>query len=99
MQIDAPDSRVVTLPAILDYEGLEAVRDSLMEAIDRGPVRVLAGSVERVSTNGLFLLLSAAESAQRAGCRLTVADPSDALRQGIERLALGSFFSPLMEAS
>ncbi len=98
MQTDV-ESRSLVLPAVLDFESLDLVRDSLLDAMEGGAVRVLAGAVERVSTNGLFLLLSAAETAQRAGCRLTIAAASPAMHQGIERLALFPFFDPLMEAS
>ena len=59
------DSKIVELPAVVDLDALDGVRDRLLEAIDAGPVTVSAAAVERVSTNALFMLLSAAETARR----------------------------------
>ena len=62
----AKDSgKIVALPAIVDLDALDLIRDELIDAVESGPVRVDGKAVERVSTNALFMLMSAAETARR----------------------------------
>ena len=58
---DTPASKVVALPAIVDLDTLDVVRDGLIDAVEMGAVTVDASKVERVATNALFMLISAAE--------------------------------------
>ncbi len=53
--------KFVALPAIVDLDALDHIRDELIDAVESGPVTVSAAAVERVATNALFMLLSAAE--------------------------------------
>jgi anti-anti-sigma regulatory factor len=89
------DSKIVNLPAVVDLDALDGVRDRLLEAIDAGPVTVSAAAVERVSTNTLFMLLSAAETARRNDFSFTLSAVSASLAAAIERLGLGPHFAAL----
>jgi anti-anti-sigma regulatory factor len=89
------DTRIVDLPAVVDLDALDGVRDRLLEAIDAGPVTVSAGKVERVSANALFLLLSAAETARRSNTTFTIGSVSSSLAAAIERLGLSPQFAAL----
>jgi hypothetical protein len=57
---ETADSKIVALPAIVDLDALDFVRDGLIEAVELGPVTVDASNVD-TATNALFLLISAAE--------------------------------------
>jgi anti-anti-sigma regulatory factor len=85
--------KTVTLPAVIDLDSLDKVRDQLLEAVETGPVHVVAGAVERVATNGLFMLLSAAETARHNGFRLVLDRPSPQLAGAIGRLGLSERFA------
>jgi anti-anti-sigma regulatory factor len=90
-------AKTVALPAVIDLDALDSVRDGLAEALEAGPVTVSAKAVERVSTNGLFLLLSAAETARRNDYSFSICDASDPMLQAIGRLGLGQGFAALMK--
>jgi anti-anti-sigma regulatory factor len=87
----------VTLPAVIDLDALDPVRETLLAAVERGPVAVSGVEVERVSTNALIMLLSAAESARRTGYEFAITGPSAAMLAAIERLGLGGQFAAVME--
>lgn len=91
------DNRVVSLPAVVDLDAVEALREGLMDALDQGPVTVSGAAVERMSTNGLFLLLSAAATARRNDCRFAIADASEAMLGALERLGLTPHFAGVLE--
>ena len=86
----------VALPAIIDLDSLDHIRDGLIDAIEEGPVTVTAGAVERVSTNALFMLISAAEAARRNHFDFAIEQPSAALMTAIERLGLSAQFSGMI---
>ena len=88
--------KTVALPAIVDLDSLDGIRDGLIDAIEEGPVIVEAGGVERVSTNALFMLISAAETARKNNFAFEIEAPSAALTGAIERLGLGSSFEGMM---
>lgn len=90
-------SKAITLPAIVDLDALDPIRDELVDAIDSGDVTVRAGAVDRVATNALFMLLSAAETARRDTHAFTVSEPSEAFLAAISRLGLGNQFAGLLE--
>ncbi|AKR57369.1 hypothetical protein GCM10011321_37520 [Youhaiella tibetensis] len=87
----------VALPAILDLDALEGVRDTLADAIEQGVTSVSGADVERISTNALFLLMSAAESARRNSTEFAVTDASPSMLAAIERLGLGESFAGLLK--
>jgi len=86
----------VALPAVIDLDSLDGIRDGLIDAVELGPVTVAAGAVERVSTNALFMLISAAETARRNHFELVIDQPSAAMTTAIERLGLGAQFSGMI---
>ncbi|WP_158541675.1 STAS domain-containing protein [Pelagibacterium lacus] len=90
-----PPIQSVALPRIVDLDALDALREALLDALHAGPVEISAAAVERMSTNGLFMLLSAAETARRAGSELSIVKTSDAVRAAIARLGLAEAFAPL----
>lgn len=90
-------SRTVALPAIVDLDALDPIRDELIDAVDSGPVSVSGAAVERVATNALFMLLSAAETARRNNFAFAVTAPSEAFRAAVARLGLAAPFAAIME--
>jgi anti-anti-sigma regulatory factor len=88
--------KTVALPAIVDLDSLDGIRDGLIDAIEEGPVTVSASGVERVSTNGLFMLISAAETARKNNFEFAIDRPSAALVAAIERLGLSTSFIGMM---
>ncbi|MBU1335257.1 MAG: STAS domain-containing protein [Devosia sp.] len=86
----------IALPAIIDLDSLDGIRDGLIDAIEEGSVTVTASAVERVSTNALFMLISAAEAARRNHYEFAIEQPSVALTSAIERLGLDAQFSGMM---
>jgi anti-anti-sigma regulatory factor len=89
------DSKIVDLPPVVDLDALDGVRDRLLDAIEAGSVTVSASAVQRVSTNALFMLLSAAETARRSNTALTLGSVSPSLAAAIERLGLSPQFAAL----
>ena len=86
----------IALPAVIDLDAIDHVRDSLIDALEEGSVTVKADGVERVSTNALFLLLSAAETARRNHFEFAIDAPSAVMNAAIERLGLTAQFSGIM---
>jgi anti-anti-sigma regulatory factor len=94
---ETADSKIVALPAIVDLDALDFVRDGLIEAVELGSVSVDASQVERVSTNALFLLISAGEPARRNSLGFAIAGASEPIKAAIDRLGLDGAFSGLMK--
>jgi anti-anti-sigma regulatory factor len=90
---ESGEARIVALPAVVDLDALDLVRDGLIDAVELGPTRIDASRVERVATNALLMLLSAAETARRNGFAFSIADISAPMQAAIERLALGASFA------
>jgi anti-anti-sigma regulatory factor len=88
--------KAVALPAVIDLDALDGIRDGLIDAVEEGPVAIRAGAVERVSTNALFMLISAGATARRNHFDFVIEQPSAALLTAIERLGLGAQFSGMM---
>lgn len=87
----APRQRAksLTLPAILDIGNAQELQETLAAALEQGPVLRLNGSkTQQVSTPGVQVLLSAAQSAAAGGGRLILSSPSPALREAFEGLGL-----------
>ncbi len=89
--------QAVALPAVIDLDALDGIRDGLIDAVEEGPVTIGASAVERVSTNALFMLISAAETARRNQFDFSIEQPSAALLTAIERLGLGAQFSRMIK--
>lgn len=89
--------KTVALPEVIDLDAIDGIRDLLIDALEEGPVTVQAGAVERVSTNALLLLVSAAETARRHHFEFTIEAPSAAMSAAIERLGLDAQFSGMMK--
>ena len=89
--------KTVALPEVIDLDAIDGIRDVLIDALEEGPVTVQAGAVERVSTNALLLLVSAAETARRHHFDFTIEAPSAAMSAAIERLGLDAQFSGMMK--
>lgn len=88
----------IALPAIMDLDSLDGVRDGMLDALEEGHVSVSAAGVERVSTNALLMLISAAQTAQRNQFEFKLDQPSAALLSAIERLGLAAQFSGMMKS-
>lgn len=93
----ASDSRSVELPAVIDLDALDIVRDRVIEAVDLGAVDIDASRVQRVATNALLMLLSAAETARHHQFGFTITGASAPMQAAIERLGLGASFSGLLK--
>jgi anti-anti-sigma regulatory factor len=89
-------NKSVALPAIIDLDSLDGIREGLLDAVEEGAVTVSAAAVERVSTNALFLLISAAETARRNQFDFAIEQPSAAMTSAVERLGLDAQFSGIM---
>lgn len=89
--------QTVALPRVVDLDALDAVRETLIEALHAGPVTVTAEGVERVSTNALFMLLSAAETARRAQVEFSISGASDVMASSIEKLGLTPSFASVLK--
>lgn len=87
----------LALPRIVDLDALDEIRETLIEALHAGPVEVKADAVERVSTNALFMLLSAAETARRAKYAFSITGASDVMRNAIDKLGLEPVFAPVLK--
>lgn len=85
------------LPPISDLDALDTIRDGLIDLVERGPVSVSGQAVERVSTNTLMMLLSAAETARRNNFPFEITQASDAMTFAIGRLGLADSFAPMMK--
>ncbi|HEV7276028.1 MAG TPA: STAS domain-containing protein [Devosiaceae bacterium] len=89
-------TKSIALPAVVDLDALDAVRDRLIEAVDAGPVAVSGANVERVVSNALLLLISAAETARRNGFEFKLMKASAPMLSAIERLGLSPSFAGMM---
>jgi len=89
--------RVVTLPSVLDLDALDQVRDGLIEAVELGSVEVDGRAVERVATNALVMLISAAETARQNSFGFSISEASASMRAAVDRLGLSSAFSGMMK--
>ncbi|HWA19200.1 MAG TPA: STAS domain-containing protein [Devosia sp.] len=94
---ESANRQTVALPAVVDLDTLDSVRDGLIDAIESGPVAVDGSRVERVSTNALIMLISAAETARRNGFSVRLQGPSAQMLVAIDRLGLSPSFDGLMK--
>jgi anti-anti-sigma regulatory factor len=94
---DMAQGKIVALPSVVDLDALDVVRDRLIDAVELGAVEVDASKVERVATNVLLMLISAAETSRRNSFPFAIAGTSAPMLAAIDRLGLTGSFSPLMK--
>lgn len=87
----------ITLPAIVDLDALENVREQLLDAIGQGAVCLNGAQVERIATNALIMLLSGAETASRNDSPFTIEGMSEAMQSAVSRLGLAGRFDAIGE--
>jgi anti-anti-sigma regulatory factor len=87
----------VALPRVVDLDALDEIRETLLDALLAGSIDINASAVERVSTNALFMLLSAAETARKANFSFTISDASTVVTAAIEKLGLAPVFEPVLK--
>ncbi len=85
------------LPAVADIGAVDELRDEMVDALNNGDLEVSLEMVERVSTNALFMLLSAAQTAKNHNYKLLLSAPSEHFTNALETLGLDSAFAPLMK--
>lgn len=90
-------TNTIALPAIVDLDALDGVRDRLIDAVESGPVQIDGRAVERVSTNALVMLISAGETARRNNFEFRVAEASSSMLSAIDRLGFGPSFAGMMK--
>lgn len=89
--------RVVSLPSVLDLDALDQVRDGLIEAVELGSVEVDGRAVERVATNALVMLISAAETARNNSFNFSISGASSPMRAAVDRLGLSNAFGGMLK--
>jgi anti-anti-sigma regulatory factor len=89
-------SSTVALPAVVDLDALDSVRDRLLDAVESGAVAIDCADVERLSTNALIMLLSAAETARRNEYSFALERASPQMLGAIDRLGLRSSFDAIL---
>jgi anti-anti-sigma regulatory factor len=90
-------TKTIALPAIVDLDALDSVRDQLIDAVEAGPVKIDGQAVERVSTNALVMLISAGETARRNNFDFHVAGASTPMLSAIDRLGFSPNFAGMMK--
>jgi anti-anti-sigma regulatory factor len=95
--VDSAQTRTVALPAVIDLDALDIVRDGLLDVVETGPVGIDASQVERVSTNALLMLISASETSRRNSYDFHISGASAPMLAAIDRLGLRPSFSALMK--
>ena len=77
------------LGCILDIRAAEPLKGVLQKARDKGhPLIIEAGSVERLTTPCIQVLLAAAEALKEAGISFTLSKPSEAFVDSFNELGL-----------
>jgi anti-anti-sigma regulatory factor len=94
---DSAAGKVVSLPAIVDLDALDVVRDGLIDAVELGNTEIDASKVERVATNALFMLISASETSRRNSFSFAITGTSAPMLAAIDRLGLSDSFTGLMK--
>jgi len=90
-------TKQIELPAIADIGAVDELREEMLEALNAGNLEINLAKVERVSTNALFMLLSAAKTASNHNYQLLLSAPSEHFSSALETLGLESAFAPLMK--
>jgi anti-anti-sigma regulatory factor len=94
---ESTSSRTVALPAVVDLDSLDDVRDQLLDAVSGGDITIDGSRVERISTNALIMLMSASQTALRNSYGLTLQGPSAPMLVAIDRLGFSPSFAGMMK--
>ena len=81
----------------MDLDALDTVRDRLLDAVESGPAVIDGAAVERISTNALLMLVSAAETARRNSFAFTVEQASQPMLAAIGRLGFGEHLADVVK--
>jgi anti-anti-sigma regulatory factor len=81
------------LPAVVDLDSMDNVRDWLVSAFDDGDVDLNGAEVQRIATNALLMLVSAGETAGKLNVKFTISNPSTAFEEAVERLGFSQIFN------
>jgi len=93
----AAEAQTFKLPAVIDLDEMDEVREWLVASTGQGNVRLDASGVERCATNALLMLVTAADTARRFGFTLKFAAPSASLRETIGRLGFNDVCTDMIE--
>jgi anti-anti-sigma factor len=97
VEADGGGSRVV-LSGALDIYGAAALRERLLELLQRGAVRLELGGVEDIDSAGLQVLMAAKAQARQFGVEFSLGGHSAALLQTLQLCQLlGYFGDPVVE--
>ncbi len=91
------DPQQLALPAVVDLDTIEILREQLLDAVGQGHVVMDGSGVERIATNALVMLLAGSETARRCDSSYKISDASEALTAAIARLGMQEQFAPVME--
>ena len=90
----------VTLPVVVEAEQMAAVRDALLECLQRGEAaRIDAREVCRISTAAIQVLVAAARTFSDSGVKLYYADPSDEFIEAFSDLGLYTHLADFIDIS
>ncbi|MHC4447657.1 MAG: STAS domain-containing protein [Planctomycetota bacterium] len=79
----------IDLGSVLDIRAAEPLRDVLRRAISKGgPLALDAGSVDRMSTPCIQILIAAAAAVKEAETTFTIVGPSDTFIESFNELGL-----------
>ncbi len=99
MPMAAQNTKTYDLPAVMDVDALDSVRDWLSDAVGHGSVQLNGSQVSRVVTNSLLMLVSAGQSAAKNNFSFTICEPSQPLKEAIERLGMNEIFSNFLKGN
>ncbi len=95
----AENTKTYDLPAVMDVDALDNVRDWLSEAVGHGNVELNGSQVSRVVTNSLLMLVSASQGAAKNNFNFTICEPSEPFREAIGRLGMNETFSRFLKGN
>lgn len=94
-----PNGMILALSGNIDMSETITFRDDLMRALAEGrPVRVDAGTVNRVGTPAIQVMLAGFRSAQAEGVSFVLAAASEVVRSAFEDLGLNNELNMMLAA-
>jgi len=97
--MSAQDNQKFDLPSVVDVDAMDAMRESLMGAIENGNTQLDAAEVSRVATNALLMLVSAGQGAKSQDFKLSIVNPSEAFEEAVARLGMENIFAEFIEGN
>lgn len=92
-----PDSGMAVsfhvLPAILDLTQAQKLRDTMLHALDGGPVTLDAGEVDRMSTPCIQVILAAGRAAEAENIPFKIRNATLVFQKAFADLGLGQELS------